>query len=122
MVRFLSRALGLLLLAAALVAVVIDTARSIAASAPTLTSFETAWFALDPASFSAAEQFIRVRAAAAVGDPASEPVISWVLAAPASAVLTVAGFLLVLAGAARRRRLPNSRSPESGARAAGDLP
>src|SRR6185295_16015839 len=116
MVRFVLRALGLLFIAAALLAVVFDAARSIAASAPTLTSFETAWFALDPASLAAFELFVRIRA----GEAGAEPVVAWILAAPASAVLTAAGFILVLVGAPRGRT-PVRANSESGPRAAGDL-
>ena len=118
MVRFVLRALGLVLIAAALLAVVFDAARSIAASALTLTSFETAWLAIDPASLVAFEQFVRVQA----GDAAAEPVVVWILAAPASAALTLVGFALVLIGAPRGRRRAANASNESGPRAAGDLP
>jgi hypothetical protein len=122
MIRLVFRALGLVLIAAALAAVVIDAARSIAASAPALTSTEAAWFALHPASLVATETFIRVQAGSVGGDSAVQPVISWVLAAPASAVLAIAGFLLLLLGAARNARRPARPDHDSGVPAAGDTP
>src|SRR5918993_2587544 len=50
MLRFLLRTLGIWLLAGALVAVVMDGARSIAASAPVLTPLAEVWRELAPAS------------------------------------------------------------------------
>ena len=118
MVRFLLRALGLLFIAAALLAVVLDAARSIAASAVTLTSVEGVWFGVDPASLVAVEQFIRLRAAEA----GAQPALDWILAAPASVVLTTVGFLLVLVGAPRGRRAALRANDDGSPRAAGDLP
>ena len=121
MIRLVFRALGLVVIAAALMAVVIDAARSIAASAPALTSVEAAWFVVHPASLTATETFIRAQAGA-VGGPATEPVINWLLAAPASAVLTTAGFLLLLLGAVPNTRRPARPDHDSGVHAAGDTP
>jgi len=122
MIRLVFRALGLVLIAAALMAVIIDAARSIAASALALTSMEAAWLVVHPASLTATETFIRAQAGAVGGGPATEPVINWLLAAPASAVLTTAGFLLLLLGAVPNTRRQARPDHDSGVHAAGDTP
>ncbi len=96
MLRFLSRFLGIWLVAGALVAGVVDGAKSIAASALVLTPLGESWTGL--ATFAGG---------AAPGEPAAAPwpvdtLLAWALSAPTLAVLAVAGVLLLVAG--RRRR------------------
>src|SRR3712207_1775174 len=97
MLRFLARFTGIWLIAAALVAGVVDGAKSIAASALVLTSLGESWAGL--ASLG--------RGDAETGDPVSAPwpldaILTWLLSAPAVAVFAAVGVFLLAAG--RRRR------------------
>ena len=101
MLRFLSRFLGFWLVAAALVAAIVDGAKSIAASAFVTTSLGEVW-----ATIAAA---LRDGSTPVEPAPAAEPLdaaLALLLAAPAVAVLLVAGILFLLAGSRRRRRHP----------------
>ena len=103
MIGFLSRFLGLWLIAGALVALVIDATKTIAASALTVTPLLKAWADLNMASKVAAQQFIQQRIEAYIGHWLWDPVIQTLLLLPTWAVLGAAGFLLTYLG--RRRRL-----------------
>ena len=97
MLRFASRFVGFWLLAAAVVAGVVDGAKSIAASALVTTSIGEAWAMI---------------AGLGGGDPAAPPALvapgilnlplQWLLAAPAVAVLGILGALFLILGAKRR--------------------
>jgi hypothetical protein len=97
MLRLLARFVGIWLIAAALVAAVIDGAKSIAASALVVTPVAETWASL----------------AAFAGSPPSEGVetnapwpldmaLGWLLAMPTVLVLVLLGALLLFAGAKRR--------------------
>ena len=96
MLRLLSRFLGVWLIAGALVAGVVDGAKSIAGSSLVLTSLRESWAGL----------------AGLLGEPSSgqaaaapwpfDALLNWFLAAPTVVVLVLAGALLLAAG--RRRR------------------
>ncbi len=97
MLRFLARFLGFWLVAAGLVAAVVDGAKSIGASAFVTTSLADTWATV-----------AAVMGAGAVPDPATAPwplnlLLAWLLAAPTVAVLLVPGVLLLAAGAKRRQ-------------------
>jgi len=97
MLRFLSRAIGFWLLAAGLVAAVVDGAKSIGASAFVTTSLAEAWAAVAALN----------EAGATAPDAAAAPwplnvLLGWLFAAPVIAVLVVPGVLLIAAGAKRR--------------------
>ena len=94
MFRFLSRFLGLWLLAGAFVALIIDGTRSIAASRIVLTSVGEAWSVLNRASL---EQF---RAYIETGYPVWvwDPITLNLLLAPLWALLGVLGILFALLG------------------------
>ena len=99
MLRFLSRFLGYWLLAAALVAAIVDGAKSIAASAVVLTPIAETWALIAPllAGGEAAEP--------APAAPAPWPLdlaLAWLTAAPTAAVLAALGFILLVAGRKRR--------------------
>jgi hypothetical protein len=99
MLRFLARTVGYWIVAAALVAAVVDGARSIADSALILTPISESWASI--AAFAGWE--------AAAADLAAYIVwpldiaYMWLLAAPTAIVLAIIGVLLLLAGAKRRR-------------------
>ena len=98
MLRFLSRAVGFWLLAAGLVAAVVDGAKSIGASAFVTTPLAETFAAIAtlndagavPPDFTAAPWPLNF-------------LLGWLFAAPTVAVLIVPGVLLLAAGAKRRR-------------------
>ena len=95
--RLIARFLGFWLVAAALVAAVVDGAKSIAASAFVTTPLAETWSVLaTPSGTDAAS------AAAALPWPLNI-LFGWLLAAPTIAVLLVPGVLLLIAGAKRKR-------------------
>ena len=103
MLRFIARFAGYWLIAAALVAAVVDGAKSIAASALVLTPLAETWATLSANGEGGGEAVVPPSA----GAPGAEPldaVVQWLLAAPTAAVLGIIGFLLLAAG--RRRRRP----------------
>lgn len=93
MLRFLSRFIGTWLVAAALVAAVVDGAKSIAASAVVITPLS--------------QTLAMISSQGTAGEPAAPAlgfVWSWLLGAPTAALLAALGFLFLAAG--RKRRGP----------------
>ena len=103
MIGFLSRFVGLWFIAGALVALVIDATKSIAASALIVTPLGLAWSNLNPATLMSTQEFIQRRIEAYTGHWLWDPLIQGILLLPTWAVLGAAGFLLTYLG--RRRRL-----------------
>ena len=103
MIRFVARFLGLWLIAGALVALVVDGAKTVAASALTTTSIDETWAYAGPEGRAAAEKWIKAEVEPTVGTWLWDPALRTVLAVPTFAVLGVAGGLLGWAG--RKRRL-----------------
>jgi hypothetical protein len=99
MLRFILRGLGLVFLAAALAAVVVDAARSLAVSYLLLTPIGSALGAVAPNGYAFLQQAVGTH----VGPWLWDGLIGPLLALPASLTATVVGFLLILAGAARHR-------------------
>ena len=102
MIRLVIRCLGLILIAGALAMVALDTARSIAVSAPRLTALGTAAEAAMPARYAAAERLMKSTAGGWAWNTIAQPILSL----PASVALAIVGFLLLLIGAPRLRRRP----------------
>ena len=100
MLRFLSRFAGYWLVAAAVVAAVIDGAKSIAASAFVTTPVAETWATLSTLAASADEP--APLAAAPMPWPL-DIALAWVMAAPTAGVLAILGFLFLAAGRKRRR-------------------
>jgi hypothetical protein len=101
MIRFLLRFAGFWVFAAALVAAVIDGAKSIAASEPVLTPLGEAWAQLAPTGLRDAQFAIEEQ----LGQPWLWDLLTqWVLAAPAWLVLGIFGLILMLLGQRRRRK------------------
>ncbi|MCX5496454.1 hypothetical protein OSH11_17240 [Kaistia dalseonensis] len=101
MVRWLVRLLGLFAIAGALIALVVDGTRSIAASTLTLTSLGQAWFSFDPDSLAAAQAAVASHVEVYVGAWVWYPVIQFLLTLPVWLVFGALGALLVLAGKPR---------------------
>jgi hypothetical protein len=93
MLRFISRFIGTWLVAGALVAAVVDGAKSIAASSVVITPLS--------------ETLALIASGEASGGPAAPApgfIWSWLLGAPTAALLAALGFLFLAAG--RKRRGP----------------
>jgi hypothetical protein len=103
MISFLSRFVGLWLIAGALVALVIDATRSIAASTVTVTPLGVAWFNISPSSLMLTQEFVQRRVEAYIGHWLWDPIIQWILMMPGWLVLGALGALFAYLG--RRRRL-----------------
>ncbi len=105
MIRFLCRFIGLWLIAGALVALVVDATKSIAASRLEITSLGEGWGGVAPASLAALEAFVHDTIETATGAWIWSPIAEGVLALPTWIVLGALGFLLTWAGQRRRRDL-----------------
>jgi hypothetical protein len=98
MLRFVARFVGFWLVAAAMIAAVVDGAKSIAGSAFVLTPLTETLTALAAIGAEAPAEFVPPTLPWP-GDAA----LAWLMAAPTVAVLAVPGVLLLLLGARRRR-------------------
>lgn len=99
--RLLLRVLGTLLIACALILLIIDGTRSLAASGIVLTPLETTWTQIHEASLLGLRQFLETR----LFGPLIAPVVNAVLGFPGWAVIGVPGLLLAWAGRSRRERV-----------------
>ena len=104
MIGFLARFIGLWMVAGALVALVIDGTKTIAASALTMTPMGLAWYSISPSSLMSTQEFVQRTIEAYIGHWLWDPIIQWVLMAPAWAVLGIIGGWLLYVG--RRRPQP----------------
>ncbi|WP_319772633.1 hypothetical protein [Breoghania sp.] len=100
MLSFLSRVLGILCVAVALVTAVIDGTKSIAASQLVTTPFGAHWYEFAPESLNAAQAAVQRHVAVWLWDP----VIQWILLLPTWGVAGALGALFVWMGTRRRRR------------------
>jgi hypothetical protein len=103
MIGFVSRFVGLWFIAGALVAIVIDATKTIAASALTVTPLGLAFYTLTPSTLISVQEFVQQKIEPTVGGWLWDPVIQWILLLPTWAVLGFLGFLLTYLG--RRRRV-----------------
>jgi hypothetical protein len=103
LIRFLFRLFALIFLAVAVIAAVVDTSRSIAASRLALTSLGKGWADLAPDSLSAAQSLVQARLPAAVYDPG----FLFLLAMPAAAVFAILAAIFYAIGAKRERPFGN---------------
>jgi hypothetical protein len=104
MIGFVSRFVGLWFVAGGLVALVIDAAKSIAASALTMTPLGSTLFTLAPSSLVATQGFVQQKIEPYVGGWLWDPFIQWLLLTPTWVVLGFLGFLLTWLGSRRRIR------------------
>ena len=99
--RLLLRVLGTLLIACALILVIIDGTRSLAASGLVFTPLEATWTQIHAESLLGLQQFLETR----LFGPLLDPIISTILGFPGWAVIGVPGILLAWAGRSRRERV-----------------
>ena len=99
MLRFLSRFLGYWLLAAALVAAVVDGAKSIAASAMVTTSVAETWATIR-ALLAPGEAVEAVTTSTAPWP--LDLAVTWVLTAPTAVIAATLGLVLLVLGRKRR--------------------
>jgi len=103
MISFLSRFVGLWFVAGGLVALVVDAAKTIAASALTVTPFGVAWSNLSPATLASVQTFVQQKLEPHVGHWLWNPLIQMILLLPTWLLLGAFGLFLAYLG--RRRRL-----------------
>ena len=103
MIAFLARLLGLWLIAGALVALVVDGTKTIAASTLTMTPLGLSWYSISPGSLMRAQEFVQRQVEAYTGHWLWDPLIQWLLTAPTWAVIGALGLWLVYVGRRRRR-------------------
>jgi len=99
MLRFIFRLAAMIALSISVIMAVIDTTRSVAASALVMTPLKASWLAVSHDTRAAFEPYVRAKASPLVWDVA----IAWVLGQPGFAVLAVLALLLYAVGYRRRR-------------------
>jgi hypothetical protein len=103
MIAFLARFVGLWMIAGALVALVVDATKTIAASRLTITPLGLTWYSISPSSLMRAQEFVQRTVETYIGHWLWDPVIQWILTAPTWVVLGLFGGWLVYLG--RRRQV-----------------
>lgn len=101
MLRFLSKILGLWLIAVALVAVVLDGTRTIAAANWSTKPLGQYWFDISPASLNGAQALVQRHVNPFLWDP----LIVWLLQQPVWLTVGPLGLLLLWLGERRRKRI-----------------
>ena len=104
MIAFLARFIGLWLIAGALVALVVDGSKTIAASRLTVTPLGLAWFSMSPSSLMRTQEFVQREVEAYIGHWLWDPIVQWILLAPTWLVFGALGVLLVYVGSRKRER------------------
>ena len=99
--RLIFRVIGTWLIAMALILLIIDGTKSLAANALITTSLRESWTGLHAASLGAVEHFLSDRMFEALLVPGFNALLSL----PGFAVIGVPGLLLAFAGRSRRSRL-----------------
>ena len=84
---------------------VLDTTRTVAASALVLTPLNASWLAVSPDTRAAFETFVRAKASPLLWDGA----IAWVLNQPGFAVFAMLAFLLYAIGYSGNNGAPDTR-------------
>ena len=99
--RLILRVLGTLLIAFAVILIIIDGTRSLAANGLVLTPLEVTWESMHAVSLAAVRDFLGTR----LFGPLISPIVSAVLGFPGWAVIGVPGLLLAWAGRSRSERV-----------------
>ncbi|MBN9218134.1 MAG: hypothetical protein J0I79_09290 [Mesorhizobium sp.] len=100
MLRFIFRLAAMVALSVSVIMAVLDTTRTVAASALVLTPLNASWLAVSPDTRAAFETYVRAKAGPLLWDG----VIAWVLNQPGFAVFAVLAFLLYAIGYRRQPR------------------
>lgn len=103
--KFISRVFGTWMIALAVILLVVDGTKSLAANAPVFTSIAGLWSGLSPESWSAVEDVIATELAPLSADGLAESA----LAMPAWGFALVIGLLALFVG--RKRRKPVFADP-----------
>jgi hypothetical protein len=98
MIAFLTRVAGLILFAVAILALITDGIRSIAADAFIYTPLQDSWTRLSDSSLAATRSFVEGQLGAEVWSSLAATVLGW----PSFAVIGLPGLALMLVGARRR--------------------
>jgi hypothetical protein len=99
--RLILRVIGTLLIAFAVILIIIDGTKSLAANGFVFTSLEATWQGMHADSLATVREFLGTR----LFGPVLDPVVSAVLSFPGWAVVGVPGLLLAWAGRSRRERV-----------------
>ncbi len=99
--RLVLRVLGTLLIAFAVILIIIDGTKSLAANALVFTPLEQTWANMHAESLTALKEFLASR----LFGPLLEPVVSAILSFPGWAVIGLPGLLLAWAGRSRSERV-----------------
>jgi hypothetical protein len=99
--RLVLRVIGTLLIAFAVILIIIDGTRSLAANGLVFTPLEATWQAMHAESLASVREFLGTR----LFGPLLDPVVSAVLSFPGWAVVGIPGLLLAWAGRSRRERV-----------------
>jgi hypothetical protein len=102
MIAFIARFIGLWMIAGALVALVIDGTKTIAASTLTVTPLGQSWYAISPSTLMSAQGFVQGTVESYIGHWLWDPLIVWLLLLPTWLVLGLFGTWLVYVGRKRR--------------------
>ena len=99
--RLVLRVIGTLLIAFAVILIIIDGTRSLAANGLVFTPLEATWQSMHAESLASVREFLGTR----LFGPLLDPVVSAVLSFPGWAVVGIPGLLLAWAGRSRRERV-----------------
>jgi hypothetical protein len=99
--RLILRVAGTLLIAFAVILIIIDGTRSLAANALVFTPLEDTWMGMHAESLAALKDFLATR----LFGPLIQPLITALLSFPGWAVIGVPGLLLAWAGRSRSERV-----------------
>ena len=102
MIAFIARFIGLWMIAGALVALVIDGTKTIAASTLTVTPLGQSWYAISPSTLMSAQAFVQGTVESYIGHWLWDPLIEGILLLPTWMVLGLVGAGLVYVGRKRR--------------------
>jgi hypothetical protein len=100
MLRFLFRLAAMVALSVCVIMAVLDTTRTVAASALVMTPLKTSWLAVSPDTLAAFEMFVRDKASPILWDA----VITRVLDLPGFAVFAALAVILYAIGYRQQRR------------------
>lgn len=98
--RLILRVIGTVLIAFAVILIIIDGTKSLAANGFVFTSLDATWQAMHAESLAGLREFLSSR----LFGPVLNPLISAILSCPGWAVAGVPGLLLAWAGRSRRER------------------